>query len=157
MPSLTEMDLLEAFRARLERVRKCNGYFTNLGDKVLVQRADPTPGSDGDELLGVVFIGTEYVSRGSADRDVLAKSQFQVMGYTTADATGQIESTKVLRDLIRAAFEPTDDLDVLKREVDSMLPVSADIYLAREGMSYTFAELILVVTWCDHSVEQYLL
>lgn len=156
MSELNEVVLLEAFRARLARVLKDNGFFTDAGAKVIVQRADPTPESDGDELLGVTFLNTEYESRGSADRDVRAKSEFQLMGYTGTDPESQAQSVYLLRDILRAAFEPASPDDVLQTSIDVMLPVQSGIYLARKGMDYTFAELILIVTWCDHSVEQYL-
>jgi len=153
MADITEIDLLEALQARLQRVLVADGYYTDAGEKVVVQRADPSPESDGPLLISVYLVTTKYETEGPADQYVTAETEFEIGAFTAADVEGQIESTKLLRDVLKGTFSAPAAPDALSRNAQRMYPTQSDIYLAPPGYDYTVVALKLIVRWCDHTLE----
>jgi hypothetical protein len=151
MALIDEIQLLDAFAARVMRINGAAPYTTDVGGRVLKQRIDFSSATDDMPLVGVVVHGGEFRDQGVSPRYSDQETQVELVGCIRAgDNTNPLQ---LLIDMKTAAFLPIAD-DVIDTCVSVLRADGWHVFLAEQGEAFTQVSLYLTARWGDDTVEQ---
>lgn len=151
---MTLLDLLNAVADRVKRINGADGYSTDLGSRVDVERVSYGDETETYPRVTVVSEPTNFEREGAVSAGVDSLTEIAVAGLIAVDFDDRATAPVQLQnDLLRAIFEKPASGDVISTRVSAFEPISAEIIRPNEGERLTEVLVVVRARWCDETLN----